>query len=152
MAVVVQGVVFRAFPGDRGLRASTNSTSQNNGLPCLTRDFTQGNDEFWGNCTRRGSVSLVSGLPVTPANAPRAQEWDLSSCLHPEPQETCSPRSHSSVLRRAPGPTTCETRRERTALTVINVVGIEKLKGKNTPVLTQNRASLRYITFIPRLQ
>lgn len=113
VAIVVQGVVFRALPGDRGLRASTNSTSKNNGLPCLTCDLTQGNDEFWGNCMRKESVSLALWAPVTPANASQTNKRDLSSCLSPEPQDTRSPRSHLSVLRHAPGPTTCKTRRKR---------------------------------------
>lgn len=56
VTVVVQGVVFRALPGDGGLGAATNPTSKNNGLTCLTRDLTQGNDEFWGNCVRKESV------------------------------------------------------------------------------------------------
>lgn len=56
VTVVVQGVVFRALPGDGGLGAATNPTSKNNGLACLTRDLTQGNDEFWGNCVRKESV------------------------------------------------------------------------------------------------
>lgn len=56
VTIVVQGVVFRALPGDGGLGAAANPTSKNNGLACLTRDLTQGNDEFWGNCVRKESV------------------------------------------------------------------------------------------------
>lgn len=64
MTIAVQGVVFRALPGDRGLGAATDPTSKNNGLPCLTRDLAQGNDEFWGNCARKESVTLVTQCPL----------------------------------------------------------------------------------------
>lgn len=63
MPIVAQGVVLGALPGDGGLGAATNSTSKNNGLPCLTCDFAQGNDEFWGNCVRNELVTLGPGLP-----------------------------------------------------------------------------------------
>lgn len=68
--VVVQSVVFRALPGDGGLGAATDTTSKNNGLPCLTRDLTQWDNEFWGNCKARelfgqcqsSSASLYASL------------------------------------------------------------------------------------------
>lgn len=68
MAVIVQGVVFRALPGDRGLGPATDTTSKNNGLPCLTRDLTQRDDELWGNC-KEGAPSagcLCSHTPGFP--------------------------------------------------------------------------------------
>lgn len=72
MAVVVQGVVLRALPGDGGLGAPTHAASENHGLPCLTRDLTQGNDEFWGNCRRQESVPRVPWPP----NAFLTSTWD----------------------------------------------------------------------------
>lgn len=83
MAVVVQGVVLRALPGDGGLWASTNATSENNGLPCLTRDLTQGNDEFWGNCRRKESVPPVLWAPSLAHQRFPNKQMGLSCCLSP---------------------------------------------------------------------
>lgn len=87
VTIVVQGVVFGALPGDGGLGAATNSTSQNNGLPHLTRDLAQGNDEFWGNCTRKESSE--AGYPWPPSHAsltngrdPRAAKLRASQKTH----------------------------------------------------------------------
>lgn len=79
--IVAQGVVLGALPGDGGLGAATNSTSKNNGLPCLTCDFAQGNDEFWGNCRRKESVSRAPGSPPCP---PRRHAGGPRSPPHPE--------------------------------------------------------------------
>lgn len=95
VTVVVQGVVFRALPGDRGLGAATNSTSKNNGLPCLTRDLTQGNDEFWGNCRRKESVTPVTlGSLPTPTNLHKNE-----TCIAAHAPENPLPRLCPSVLR-----------------------------------------------------
>lgn len=93
MTIAVQGVVFRALPGDRGLGAATDPTSKNNGLPCLTRDLAQGNDEFWGNCARKESVTLVTQCPLLcPPTPPPTNEGDAtqaqSSTENPRPQAT----------------------------------------------------------------
>lgn len=92
VTIVVQGVVFRALPGDRGLGAATNSTSQNNGLPCLTRDLTQGNDEFRGNCTR--GVSHTSLAAPSHAQGLPSHTGDPRCCPGPEHR---FPRLHSTL-------------------------------------------------------
>ena len=78
VAVVVQGVVFRALPGDGGLGAAANPTSKNNGLTCLTCDLTQGDDEFWGNCVRKEPVSQSSGPCPAPTSLPLQMKQDAA--------------------------------------------------------------------------
>lgn len=90
VTVVAQGVVFRALPGDGGLGAAANPTSKNNGLACLTRDLTQGDDEFWGNCVRKESVRPVV-RPLPGAHQPPPTN-ETRCCPGPE-------------LHRKPGPT-----------------------------------------------
>lgn len=93
VTVAVQSVVFRALPGDRGLGAAANSTSKNNGLPCLTCDLTQGNDEFWGNCTRKESVTLVPGSPPTWAH-PHFRHKQTGPQLLAQPRAAQKTRFH----------------------------------------------------------
>lgn len=113
VTVVVQGVVFRALPGDGGLGAATNSTSKNNGLPCLTRDLTQGNDEFWGNCTREESGTPVTlGSPPTPTNANKRMRPSLPPTPG-APQKTRSTRHTRGLSAMPHRPTLCETRGSR---------------------------------------
>lgn len=139
MTIVVQGVVFRALPGDGGLRAATNSTSKNNGLACLTRDLAQGNDEFWGNCMRKGS-----GTPVTPGSPPTPANADKQRRLHRPPL----PERHRKPTTQVTPQGSPETRalqgqrKQMTELTVIDVVGVEKLKWKKHVDINQKKGLL----------
>lgn len=112
MTVVVQGVVFRALPGDRGLGAATNSTSKNNGLPCLTRDLTQGNDEFWGNCRRKESgIPVTLGSFPTPTN-PNKNETRIAAHA-PALQKTHSPGYAPAFYNVPRGPYTLQNQRNK---------------------------------------
>lgn len=139
MPIVAQGVVLGALPGDGGLGAATNSTPKNHGLPCLTCDFAQGNDEFWGNCVRKEWVTPGPGL-LSHARHASLTRW---GALGRRPTHRsagkrfrgAAPACFWDTLPPSPPPLPDHGRPVRpegkaAALTVINAVGIEKLKWK----------------------